>query len=96
MRTFSSLGPVEIVTKSKLILVKLDSSRNIPEIGSIVTDANGNYIGKIMDIIGPIDRAYAVIKPRSYAMLSSIKTSTVLFYRPRIQQKYRTSRGKRK
>jgi len=95
LRTFDSLGPVEIITKSKLILVKLEAGRDIPDIGSIVTDASGNHVGKIMDIIGPVNRAYAVIKPRSYAILSSIKTSTILFYRSR-QQKHHTTKGKRK
>lgn len=82
MRTLNLLGPVESITRSKFIVTKLESSKNVSNIiGSIVTDANGNQIGKVIDIIGPINQPYAVIKPRSYAVLSSIHQSTVLFYR---------------
>lgn len=94
MKPYGLLGPVEIITKTKLILVKIEKPDFVPGIGNKVLDSNGIEVGRIIDIIGSIDKPFAVVKPASYAVLSAIKPSTVLFYR--IVKQKRTSRGERK
>lgn len=94
MKSYNLLGSVEVITKTRLILIRIERSSIIPEIGNKVLDANGSEVGKIIDIIGPIDKPYAVVKPTSYAVLSMIKPSTVLFYR--IVKQRRTAKGGRK
>lgn len=94
MKSYGLLGPVEIVTKTRLVLVRIEKTDVVPEIGSKVLDANGSEIGRIIDVIGPTNKPYAVVRPTSYAVLSTIKPSTVLFYRV-IRQK-RATRGGRK
>lgn len=81
MRSSGLLGSVESITRSRLILVKIEKKDVVPSIGSKVIDANGAEIGWIMDIIGRVDQSYAVVKPLSYSVLSFVKPSTVLFYK---------------
>lgn len=95
MKNVSSLGPVDIITKAKLILVRIEKPDKVPTIGSKVLDVNGVEVGKIVDIIGPVNKPYAVVKPSSYAVLSTIKQSTVLFYKS-IREKRFPRRGARK
>uniref|UniRef100_A0A7C2VH28 RNA-binding protein n=1 Tax=Ignisphaera aggregans TaxID=334771 RepID=A0A7C2VH28_9CREN len=94
MKTFGLLGVVNTITKTKLILVKINRKDEVPRIGSKVLDANGIEIGKIIDVIGPVDDPYAVVKPLTFAVLSSIKPSTALFYR--ITKEKPRARGGRK
>lgn len=89
------LGPVESISRSRLILVRIDRPDIVPEIGSRVVDANGFEIGKIVDIIGPITKPYAVVKPNSYSVLSIIKPSTILFSRS-IKREKRILKGRSK
>ncbi|MEM1646384.1 MAG: hypothetical protein QXL96_11115 [Ignisphaera sp.] len=88
MKNVCLLGSVDIITKAKLILVRIEKPENVPIVGSKVVDANGVEVGKIVDVIGPISKPYAVVKPVSYAVLSLIKPSTVLFYRTVKEKKY--------
>lgn len=81
METVTLLGPVETISKSRLILVKIEKQKIIPKIGSKVVDVNGQEVGRIIDIIGSVDKPYAVVKPSSYTILSLIEKSAVLFYR---------------
>jgi RNA-binding protein len=81
VKTFGLLGTVHIITRDKLIIVRIGKPESIPGIGSKVLDANGFEVGRVIDIIGPINNPFAVVKPLSYSVLSSIKPSTVLFYR---------------
>lgn len=94
MKTFGLLGSVTLISRSRLILVKIEKTDAIPEIGSKVLDATGFEIGRVVDIIGPISKPYAVVKPKSYAILSSIKPSTVLFYRITKREKKKTVGGR--
>ncbi len=77
-----SLGSVLHITPSRLIIVKLSRPKPIPPLNSEVLDAQGERIGTIVDIIGPVDSPYAVVKPIKPAVLSFVKPSMVLFYRP--------------
>ena len=75
------LGPVVSVTPSRLVVVKIDNPQNIPRISTEVVDAQGEVIGHIVDIIGPVSSPYAVIKLSKPALVSFVKPSIVLFYR---------------
>lgn len=77
----SPLGPVLHVTPSKLIVVKLSNPKNIPKLGVEVVTASGELVGVLMDIIGPVDKPFAVVKPRGALALSLAKPSVVLYYR---------------
>ncbi len=54
------LGRVRALTPSKNLIVKAEKA---PKIGSEVVDENLNVVGKVFDIIGPVDAPYAVVKP---------------------------------
>ncbi|MEM1526906.1 MAG: hypothetical protein QW775_00780 [Ignisphaera sp.] len=95
MKNISLLGTVDIITRAKLILVRIDKPDRIPTIGCKVLDTNGVEVGKIVDVIGPVNRPYAVVKPSSCTVLSTVKQSTVLFYKS-IREKRFPRRGARK
>jgi len=82
-----TLGPVIHVTSSRLIIVRLSNSTELPPLRCEVVDANSELIGHVIDIIGPVGSPYAVVKPMKLSVLSFIKPSTVLFYRYRKTRK---------
>ncbi|MEM3443224.1 MAG: Gar1/Naf1 family protein [Candidatus Bathyarchaeia archaeon] len=54
------LGNVLHITPSRNIVVKIE---NMPKIGEKVVDENLKPIGKVFDIIGPVHKPYAIVKP---------------------------------
>lgn len=77
------LGPVYTIARSNLVIVRIENPKEIPRIGDHVTDANNEYVGVVVDIIGPVASPFAVLKPAKLSILSSLKPSTILFYRSR-------------
>jgi len=77
------LGTVLHITRSKYVIVKIHEKKFLPPIGSEVVDANNELMGKVVDVIGPVDSPYAVVKPLRLSMISFIKPSMLLFYRIR-------------
>ena len=75
------LGSILHITKSKYIVVNIQDAEHIPPIGVEVVDANNEVIGKIIDIIGPVERPYAVVKPLKPGIISLLKPSMFLFYK---------------
>lgn len=75
------LGSVLHITRSKYIIVKIHDKKNLPLLGSEVLDANNEIVGKVIDIIGPVDRPFAVVKAVKPGIVSFLKSSTFLFYR---------------
>jgi len=86
------LGPITNITKSGLIITRIEDYKNMPSTGSFVFDANGEKIGVLIDIIGPINNPYAVIRVERKAILSSLKPSMVLFYKCKKEKKMKTPR----
>ncbi len=86
------LGPITSITKSGLVITRIEDYKNIPRIGSFVFDANGEKIGILIDIIGPINNPYAVIRVERKAILPSLKPSMVLFYKYEKEKKIKTPR----
>jgi len=86
------LGSITNITKSGLIIARIEDYKNIPRIGSFVIDANGEKIGVLIDIIGPINSPYAVIRIEHKAILPSLKPSMVLFYKYKKEKKMKTPR----
>jgi len=80
------------VTPSRLIIVKISNPRNLPRIGVEVVTASGELVGVLMDIIGPVDKPFAVVKPRGALALSLAKPSVVLYYRQPIRKRRRRRR----
>jgi len=56
------LGYFIHTTASGKMLVKLTVPRP-PRIGSRVFDRNGKYVGRVVDVIGPIRSPYVLVKP---------------------------------
>ncbi len=81
--TLRVLGTIYTVTKSNLVIVKIENVEKIPRIGDQVFNANNDYIGRIIDVIGPISSPFAVLRPVKQSILSMLKPSTLLFYKPR-------------
>ena len=57
------IGKVVGCFKDKLLVVKLELTGRIPEIGDIVCLPDMTPIGKITDIIGRVDDPYALVSP---------------------------------
>ncbi|MEM0026318.1 MAG: RNA-binding protein [Ignisphaera sp.] len=75
------LGSVLHITRSRYIIVKIHDKKSLPILGSDVVDPNNEIIGKVIDVIGPIDKPFAVVKAVKPGIVSFLKPSTFLFYR---------------
>ncbi|MCS7110969.1 MAG: hypothetical protein N3D82_03410 [Ignisphaera sp.] len=77
------LGSTYTITRSNLVIVKMEDPGRIPKIGDQVFDANNELVGKVVDIIGPVTSPFAVLRPVKLSTLSLLKPSAPLFYRSR-------------
>ncbi|NOZ31128.1 MAG: hypothetical protein GXO68_04170 [Crenarchaeota archaeon] len=59
------LGKVVTRTKSGYVIVKIHDPNMRIKIGSRVADSSGSEVGIVADIIGNVERPYAVVKWRS-------------------------------
>jgi len=80
------LGTIVSKTKTGLIVVKsqLKDPRRI--VGAIVYDKDMKRVGKIVDVMGPIDSPYVVVKPDSKEIADLIESGYLYYYierRPR-------------
>jgi len=55
------IGRIVGCFKDKLLIVKLEAVRKIPEIGDAVYLPDMTPIGKIVDVIGRVDDPYALV-----------------------------------
>jgi len=69
-------------TKTGLLIVQIRTKR-IPPLGSIVVKKNMRRIGSIMDVIGPINEPYAVIKLIKKDINHELLTSPLYYIPPR-------------
>lgn len=85
------LGAIVTKTKTGLIVVKasLRDPRRI--IGAIVYDKDMKRVGKIVDVMGPVDSPYVVVKPDSKEIADLIEPGYLYYY---LERKYRRRRGK--
>ncbi|MCE4601478.1 MAG: hypothetical protein F7C38_08010 [Desulfurococcales archaeon] len=65
------LGSVAAVTRSGYIIVEINNPNMRIKIGGRVEDGKGVEIGKIIDLIGNIEKPYAVIKPAKETSIPS-------------------------
>lgn len=72
------LGKALHLTKSQNIIVKLESSKNLPKIGTKVLNKKLITIGKIHDLLGPVANPYSAIKPETSD--SSDYIGNILYY----------------
>ncbi|RLG78032.1 MAG: hypothetical protein DRO12_00520 [Thermoprotei archaeon] len=86
------LGAVLHITPSNLVVVKCTNPKEIPPLGAHVMGADGEVIGRVVDIIGPISSPYIIVKPLSPSKLNAVHPSTVLYYRLVPKRKGRRSR----
>ncbi len=89
-----TLGSVLHITPSHLIVVKISRPNEVPPLRCEVIDANNELVGHVVDVIGPVEAPFAIVKPIKLSVLSFVKPSTVLFYRYRVP-KARRKRGRR-
>lgn len=75
------LGSIYTIAKPNLIVVKIENPGRIPRIGVDVIDENNEYIGRVVDIIGPVESPFAVLRPAKQSVISNLKPSTILFYK---------------
>jgi rRNA processing protein Gar1 len=72
MMALRRLGKVLHSTRSKSLIVKLESDNFYPKIGTKTFDKKLSYAGKINDIIGRVSSPYAVIKPGTQDFLKYV------------------------
>lgn len=61
--------------------MKIEDPNRIPKINDQVFDVNNEFVGTVVDIIGPVSSPFAVLKPVNPQNLSLLKTSAPLFYK---------------
>ena len=72
------LGKALHLTKSQNLIVKLESSNNLPKIGTKVLNKRLVPVGKIYDLLGPVANPYSAIKPETSD--SSDYIGNILYY----------------
>ncbi len=93
------LGEIVVKTRDKLLIVKskLRDPRRI--VGAIVYDRDLRRIGKVVDVIGRIDKPYVVVKPDNKDIVDYIEPGPVYYYvekRPLRRARRRGRAGKSK
>lgn len=58
-----SVGEVLHVSKTGKLVVRLEDSKVPPRIGLYVYSEKGERVGMVVDIIGPVNSPYALVKP---------------------------------
>ena len=74
------------ITRNGYIVVALEDKDRIPSLNTNVYDERRRKLGTLLDIIGPIEEPYAIVKPSDKSMLKEVVRGTVLYYeepRPR-------------
>ncbi len=61
-----------------------------PRLGSLVVTAGGVEVGVLTDVIGPVNKPFAVVKP--FKPDVSLRDSEVLFIKPRPRRRRRGGR----
>ncbi len=88
------LGRPLHTVKRRVVIVEMEERK--PIIGASVYDYNLRLVGKIVDIIGPVKKPYAVVRPLEKKFLESMASSPKLYYetRPRRFLPKRRRRGR--
>ncbi len=91
----------EVISKTNTGLIVASTSLRDPKriVGAIVYDKDMRRIGRVIDVIGPVESPYVVIKPDSKDILGFIGENTLLYYyverKPRRKTRSRRTRGKK-
>lgn len=81
------------VTRNGYIVVALEDKNHIPSLNVNVYDERRRKLGTLLDIIGPIEEPYAVVKPSDKSILNEVARGAVLYYEePRPRRRRRLSR----
>jgi len=87
------LGTVLHVTRNGYIVVVLENRYRIPSLNVNVYDSHRRKLGVLLDIIGPVDEPYAVVKPSDKSVLKEIAQGTVLYYEePKLRRRRKHAR----
>ena len=87
------LGTVLHTTRNGYIVVVLEDKDHIPSLNVNVYDERRRKLGILLDIIGPIEEPYAVVKPSNKSILEEVAQGAVLYYEePRPRRRRRPAR----
>jgi len=87
------LGTVLHVTRNGYIVVALEDKDHIPSLNVNVYDERRRKLGTLLDIIGPVEEPYAVVKPSDKSILNEVARGAVLYYEePRPRRRRRLAR----
>ncbi len=89
------LGTVYTITRGGLITVRLGNIRNPPRLGlKVYSNQPGKHIGRLIDIIGPVESPFAVVKLEAGA---SVAIGDPLYIEPptRRDRRSRRTRGRK-
>jgi rRNA processing protein Gar1 len=90
------LGTVYTITPGKLITVRLGNIRKPPRLGlKVYSNKPGAPIGRLIDVIGPVESPFAVVKLEAGA---SVSIGEPLYIEPPVKrgQKNRQKRGRKR
>jgi RNA-binding protein len=88
------LGKVLHKTHNGYIVVELDGNGRLPPLNTPVYTRDARRLGVLLDIIGPINHPYAVVKPDRADV--EVKGGEVLYYRkPAAKRRGRRGTGSR-
>lgn len=88
------LGTVYTITRGGLITVRLGNIRNPPRLGlKVYSNQPGKPIGRLIDIIGPVESPFAVVKLEAGA---SISIGDPLYIEPPTRRDRRSRHSRRR
>ncbi len=85
------LGTALHISRSGNIIVK-SSLRDPPPLGSRVFDRNMKRLGVVVDVIGPVEAPYIVVRPESSEIKLVFEPGVVYFAPPRRERRGRKRR----
>jgi rRNA processing protein Gar1 len=80
------LGQVEVILRDKAV-VRIADVSSIPMISSSVYNERREYIGRLIDVIGPVSKPYAVVSIKREGYKPSIGESLYYTYKPSRRKK---------
>ena len=89
------LGRVYVVSRTGHIVAELADPGLRVRLGAKVVDASGRIVGRLADLIGSVERPYAVVKPSMEAEPPGPGSPLFIIVKPRKQRGRRGGSGRR-
>ncbi len=94
MVTTIEIGSISHLTRTGRVVVRVSRADKLPELGSLVYDDKRNPVGRVADIIGPVNQPFLLVKPLDKEKLHELREGQRIYYKPKKPVR-RKRRGRR-